>query len=120
MKSADLGWEMHEQTVDTIFQGFDLIRTLLSKQAGSNDTPVDLSQFVDNVHARMNALEETRRREERERRLAQKPAIIACNGKQATALALAVTIHCLRPIRVIETHRETYKNGKICNSRMLR
>jgi len=28
--------------------------------------------------------------EERERRLAQKPAIIACNGKQATALALAV------------------------------
>jgi len=57
MKSADLGWEMHEQTVDTIFQGFDLIRTLLSKQAGSNDTPVDLSQFVDNVHARMNALE---------------------------------------------------------------
>ena len=28
--------------------------------------------------------------EERQRRLAQKPAIIACNGKQATALALAV------------------------------
>ncbi|MFO7993717.1 MAG: sulfate adenylyltransferase subunit CysN [Marinobacter sp.] len=28
--------------------------------------------------------------EERERRLAQKPAIIACNGKKATALALAV------------------------------
>jgi bifunctional enzyme CysN/CysC/sulfate adenylyltransferase subunit 1 len=28
--------------------------------------------------------------EERERRLAQKPAIIACNGKQAPALALAV------------------------------
>ncbi len=28
--------------------------------------------------------------EERERRLAQKPAIIACNGKQASALALAV------------------------------
>ncbi|MEP1217192.1 MAG: sulfate adenylyltransferase subunit CysN [Marinobacter sp.] len=28
--------------------------------------------------------------DERERRLAQKPAIIACNGKQATALALAV------------------------------
>ncbi|MEC9442572.1 MAG: response regulator [Myxococcota bacterium] len=57
MKSAELGWKMQEQTVDTIFQGFDLIRALLSKQAGSNDTPVDLSQFVDNVHARMNALE---------------------------------------------------------------
>ena len=28
--------------------------------------------------------------EERERRLAQKPAIIACNGRQAPALALAV------------------------------
>ncbi|MBL3555000.1 MULTISPECIES: sulfate adenylyltransferase subunit CysN [Marinobacter] len=28
--------------------------------------------------------------EERERRLAQKPAIIACNGKKATALAMAV------------------------------
>ena len=28
--------------------------------------------------------------EERERRLAQKPAIIACNGKQASALALAL------------------------------
>ena len=28
--------------------------------------------------------------EERERRLAQRPAIIACNGKQAPALALAL------------------------------
>ncbi len=39
------------------FEGFDLIRALLTKRIGSNDEPIDLSRFVAHVHHAQEALE---------------------------------------------------------------
>ncbi len=52
-----LGWELPQEANDRIFEGFDLIRNLLTKQAGSNDTPIDLSTYVDDVHRTLTMME---------------------------------------------------------------
>lgn len=42
-------FQVSQQVVDTAFEGFDIVRQLLTKSAGSTDPPVDLSNFVDRV-----------------------------------------------------------------------
>ena len=49
MAAHQVDWRIESSGADAIFGGFDLIRTLLTKKAGSNDDPVDLSLFVDGV-----------------------------------------------------------------------
>ena len=49
MASQEADWTLTGETVDAIFSGFDLIRALLTKTAGSNDDPVDLSEFVERI-----------------------------------------------------------------------
>lgn len=51
------GWKIPRQASDLIFEGFDMIRTLITKQAGANDTPVDLSRYVDQVQATLSLIE---------------------------------------------------------------
>ena len=50
-------WLIPHIARDLIFEGFDLIRTLITKQAGSNDTPVDLSSYVDQVQNSLTLIE---------------------------------------------------------------
>ena len=57
MRGEELGWGLPAAAVDAIFFGFDIIRTLLTKQTGANDTPVDLSAFVDSVQSSLRQLE---------------------------------------------------------------
>lgn len=57
MRCHDLGWALDQQIIDRIFEGFDLIRMLLTKQAGANDRAIDLSEFVDDVQACLRGLE---------------------------------------------------------------
>lgn len=51
------GWELPREAIDRIFEGFDLIRTLLTKQAGAGNSPVDLSTYVDGVHRTLTLME---------------------------------------------------------------
>ena len=53
-------WQLPTEASDRIFEGFDLVRALLTKQAGSSDTPVDLSIYVDDVQATLALLKQER------------------------------------------------------------
>ena len=57
MRCHELGWALDQEIIDRIFEGFDLIRMLLTKQAGANDRAIDLSEFVDHVQACLRGLE---------------------------------------------------------------
>lgn len=44
------GFRAHADAVDIAFEGFDIVRHLLTKSAGAADAPVDLAGFVDRVN----------------------------------------------------------------------
>ncbi|MGM0554756.1 MAG: response regulator [Myxococcota bacterium] len=46
---TERNFDVSQSTVDVAFEGMDIIRQLLTKAAGSSDTPVDLAGYVDRV-----------------------------------------------------------------------
>lgn len=46
---TERGFEIPQNVVDVAFEGFDIVRQLLTKSAGASDAPVDLSGFVERV-----------------------------------------------------------------------
>lgn len=46
---TERGFEIPPNVVDVAFEGFDIVRQLLTKSAGASDAPVDLSGFVERV-----------------------------------------------------------------------
>ncbi len=43
-------FDVDQDAVDVVFEGFDIVRQLLTKAAGTSDAPVDLSGFVERVN----------------------------------------------------------------------
>jgi len=52
---TERGFEIPQNVVDVAFEGFDIVRQLLTKSAGASDAPVDLSGFVERVTGARNA-----------------------------------------------------------------
>lgn len=59
-------FDVDQDTVDVVFEGFDIVRQLLTKAAGTSDAPVDLAGFVERVNvvrARYESGDDVRRAE---------------------------------------------------------
>ncbi|MEM1350110.1 MAG: ATP-binding protein, partial [Myxococcota bacterium] len=55
--AAEVMFIVDRDFVDQVFEGFDLLRQLLTKRTGSNDDSIDLAGFVDRVQDVMRAHE---------------------------------------------------------------
>lgn len=51
---TERGFDIPQNVVDVAFEGFDIVRQLLTKSAGASDAPVDLSGFVERVTSARN------------------------------------------------------------------